>query len=125
MINNENDPELNGKYLGTISSDFIKISDTLKEAAYQVRQRKFSEFPIFPISKEEQPIGQLFLSRKEKPIDWNYYITYLDEFIQRELIKEEGVEQFKASYKDPDEFCCLFVVDEEFTKFLYIPYPEE
>jgi len=125
MISNENDPELNGKYLGTISSDFIKMSDNLKEAAYQVRQRKFSEYPIFPISKEEQPIGQLFLSRKEKAIDWNYYITYLDEFIQRKLIKEEGVEQFKASYKDPDEFCCLFVVDEEFTKFLYIPYPEE
>ena len=76
MINNENDPELNGKYLGTISSDFVKISDTLKEAAYQVRQRKFSEYPIFPISKEEQPIGQLFLSRKEKSIDWNYYITF-------------------------------------------------
>jgi len=125
MISNENDPELNGKYLGTISSDFIKMSDNLKEAAYQVRQRKFSEYPIFPISKEEQPIGQLFLSRKEKTIDWNYYITYLDEFIQRKLIEEEGVEQFKASYKDPDEFCCLFVVDEEFTKFLYIPYPEE
>ncbi|AKP52126.1 hypothetical protein [Cyclobacterium amurskyense] len=125
MISNENDPELNGKYLGTISSDFIKISENLKEAAYQVRKRKFSEYPIFPISKEEQPIGQLFLSRKEKAIDWNYYITYLDEFIQRKLIKEDGIEQFKASYKDPDEFCCLFVVDEEFTKFLYIPYPNE
>ena len=125
MISNENDPELNGKYLGTISSDFIKISENLKEAAYQVRKRKFSEFPIFPISKEEQPIGQLFLSRKEKAIDWNYYITYLDEFIQRKLIKENGVDQFKAAYKDPDEFCCLFVVDEEFTKFLYIPYPDE
>ena len=125
MISNENDPELNGKYLGTISSDFIKISENLKEAAYQVRKRKFSEFPIFPISKEEQPIGQLFLSRKEKAIDWNYYITYLDEFIQRKLIKENGVDQFKAAYKDPDEFCCLFVVDEAFTKFLYIPYPDE
>lgn len=125
MISNENDPELNGKYLGTISSDFVKISETLKEAAYQVRKRKFSEFPIFPISKEEQPIGQLFLSNKEKPLDWNYYITYLDEFVQRKLIKEDGIEQFKAAYKDPDEFCCLFVVDAEFTKFLYIPYPEE
>ena len=125
MISNENDPELNGKYLGTISSDFVKISETLKEAAYQVRKRKFSEYPIFPISKEEQPIGQMFLSNKEKPWDWNYYITYLDEFVQRKLIKEDGIEQFKAAYKDPDEFCCLFVVDAEFTKFLYIPYPEE
>ncbi len=125
MISNENDPELNGKYLGTISSDFIKICENLKEASYQVRKRGFSEFPIFPISKTEQPIGQLFLSKAEKPIDWNYYITYLDEFIQRKLILEETLEEFKATYKDPDEFCCLFVVDETFTNFLYIPYPNE
>jgi hypothetical protein len=125
MISNDNDPELNGKYLGTISSDFIKICENLKEASYQVRKRGFSEYPIFPISKTEQPIGQLFLSNKEKPIDWNYYITYLDEFVQRKLIQEDALDQFKTTYKDPDEFCCLFVVDETFTNFLYIPYPNE
>ena len=66
MISDFNDPELNGKYLGTISSDFIKISDVLKEAAYQVKSRGFSDFPIFPISKEMQPIGKLFLGKAEK-----------------------------------------------------------
>ncbi|MBS9522816.1 hypothetical protein KIH41_13640 [Litoribacter ruber] len=125
MIPDSNDPELNGKYLGTITKDFVKISDTLKEASYQVRSRKFSEYPIFPISKTEQPIGQLFLGREEKKLDWNYYITYLDEFIQRKLIPEDNLQEFYQSYKDPDEFCCLFVVDQEFTSFVYIPYPEE
>ncbi len=125
MIRDENDPELNGKYLGTISTDFVKVCDTLKEASYQVRSRKFSEHPIFPICKVDQPIGKLLLSREEKPIEWNYYITYLDEFIQRKLIDEKSIEDFKKSYKDPDEFCCLFVVDEEFTNFLYIPYPND
>ncbi|MEX0881860.1 MAG: hypothetical protein WDZ72_00160 [Cyclobacteriaceae bacterium] len=125
MIRDENDPELNGKYLGTITSDFIKISETLKEAAYQIKSKGFSDFPIFPISKTEQPIGQLFLSKAEKPIDWNYYITYLDEFVQRQLIKEDAVDLFKKTYKDPDEFCCLFVVDEDFTNFLFIPYPND
>lgn len=125
MISDFNDPELNGKYLGTITKDFINVSDILKEASYQVRSRKFSQFPIFPISKEEQPIGQLLLGKEEKKLDWNYYITYVDEFIQRKLIAEELFEDFKSNYKNPDEFCCLFVMDKEFTSFVYIPFPED
>ncbi|WP_209330461.1 hypothetical protein [Lunatimonas salinarum] len=124
-MRDENDPELNGKYLGTISSDFVKICDTLKEASYQVRSRKFSDYPIFPISKVAQPIGQLLLDQQKAQTVWNYYITYVDEFVQRKLIKEDALEHFKSTYKDPDEYCCLFVVDEEFTNFLYIPYPND
>lgn len=125
MISDFNDPELNGKYLGTITSDFIKISDVLKEASYQIRSHKFSEFPIFPISKEMQPIGKIFIGKAEKNLDWNYFITYLDEFVQRTLIGEEAVEDFKNAYKDPDEFCCLFVMDGAFTRFVFIPYPND
>lgn len=125
MISDFNDPELNGKYLGTISSDFVKISDVLKEAAYQVKSRGFSDFPIFPISKEMQPIGKLFLGKVEKKLEWNYFITYVDEFVQRKLIAEDALEDFKKAFKDPDEFCCLFVMDGAFTSFVYIPYPEE
>ena len=54
---------------------------------------------------------------------WNYYLTYLDEFVQRQLIEDE--QEFKKAYKDPDEFCCLFVVDQDFTNFVFIPYPED
>lgn len=124
-MRDENDPELSGKYLGTITNDFVKICDTLKEASYQVRSRKFSDYPIFPISKTEQPIGQLLLGNHEMNIDWNYYITYLDEFVQRKLIDEKALEEFYKSYKDPDEFCCLFVVDQDFTSFVYVPYPND
>jgi hypothetical protein len=125
MISDFNDPELSGKYLGTITSDFVKISDILKEASYQLRTRGFSDFPIFPISKEMQPIGKIFIGKVEKNLDWNYFITYLDEFVQRNLIAEEALESFKSAYKDPDEFCCLFVIDGAFTSFVYIPYPND
>ena len=123
MISDFNDPELSGKYLGTITSDFIKVCDVLKEASYQVRTKGFSEFPIFPISKEMQPIGKIFICKAEKDLDWNYFITYVDEFVQRTLIAEEGLEDFTKNYKDPDEFCCLFVMDGAFTSFVFIPYP--
>lgn len=121
--NQGNDPELDGKYLGTISQDFVKIAENLKEASYHIRKRGFSDHPIFPICKTDQAIGQLLIDKRETETEWHYYATYLDEFVQRKLIDEP--EEFKRTYKDPDEFCCLFVVDPEFTNFLYIPYPEE
>ena len=117
-----NDPELDGKYLGTISRDFVKVSDTLKESSYQIRKAGFDN-PIFPISKDSISIGQLLLGKDDLNLEWNYYASFLGEFIERELVATEKVDSFKASYKDPDEFCCLFVVDREFTKFVYIPYP--
>ncbi|MBS1680585.1 MAG: hypothetical protein JST48_02640 [Bacteroidetes bacterium] len=119
-----NDPELSGKYLGTISQDFVKVADTLKEASYQIRQKGF-EFPVFPISKEEIQIGQLLIGKFELNLDWNYYASFMDEFVQRELIAKDKQDDFVNAYKDPDEFCCLFVVDEEFTNFVFIPYPED
>ncbi|MBV6644728.1 MAG: hypothetical protein KI790_04735 [Cyclobacteriaceae bacterium] len=117
----QNDPELNPKFLGQISSDFIKVSDNLQEASYQIRKRGFSKHPIFPVSKEAIPIGSLLYEAGRFENHWNYYASFLEEFQQRQLIEQE--DDFKASYKDPDEFCCLFIVDAEFTNFVYVPYP--
>ena len=119
-----NDPELNGKYLGTISQDFVKVCDTLKEASYQIRKVGF-EFPIFPISKEELPIGQILIPKESMHLEWNYHASFLNEFVQRELVGADKEEEFKKNYRDPDEFCCLFVVDEAFASFVYIPFPED
>ncbi len=123
MSDVSNDPELNGKYLGTISSDFIKISDTLREASYQIRTRGFSEYPIFPVSKEDIVIGHTLIRKNELDLKWNYNVTYLDEMVQLNIITKKEV--FVKNYKDPDEFCCLLVIDtaSDFTNFVFIPYP--
>ena len=119
-----NDPELNGKYLGTISQDFIRVSDSIKEASYQIRKAGF-DYPIFSISRHDIPIGQLLIGRKDMGLEWNYYASFLDEFLQRELVGTERKDDFISAYKNPDEFCCLFVVDNDFTRFVFIPYPED
>ncbi len=120
-----NDPELDGKNLGKISQDFIKVVDHIKEASYQIRKRGFSDFPIFIMCNTEISLGQLLYKKDEVGTDWNYFVTYIDEFIQKELIEKERVDEFKNNYKNPDEFCCLFVVEGEVAKFVFIPYPED
>lgn len=116
--------EIDGKYLGTISQDFVKVADTLKEASYQIRHKGF-DYPIFVTCAERQPLGLLLLDKGFLETTRYYYASFLDEFIQTGLVDASKKEEFINNYKDPDEFCCLFVLDEDFTNFVYIPYPED
>ena len=125
---NSNDPELNGKYLGTITKDFAIVAQTLKDAAYQIKRQGFSDFPIFTACKmPDLPIGQLLLGKNDVAVDWYFNASYMEEFVTRGIIAEDKVSEFKQTFKDKDieEFCCLFVVDGDFMNFIYIPYPEE
>ena len=108
----QNSPELDGKYMGTITKDFVVVANTLKEASYQLRVRKISEYPIFAISKQEVEIGQLLIGKVEAALNWNYYFSFAEEFLQRDLIESDKFDLFKEAYKNPDEFCCLFVIDD-------------
>jgi len=119
------EPELDGRYLGTITNDFVKVSDTIKEASYQIRKREISAYPIFVMCKEETPIGQILIGKTEASNVWNYSASFLDEFLQRQLIAADKEEEFRVAYREPDEFCCLFVVDVKLTGFIFIPYPED
>ena len=123
----ENDPELSksGKYLGKISQDFVKVADIIKEASYQLRVRKISEFPIFPISRVEISVGQQIIPKEKMETVFDYSISFLEEFIDRQLVDDENQENFVENYKNPDEYACLFLVEPEFTNFLYIPFPDD
>ena len=120
-----NDPELNGKYLGTITKDFVVVSDTLLEASSQIRKGDFSQYPIFVFAKQEVSLGGLLVNADELNLEWHVFASYLELFVQQGIIEPEGVNYFQANYKNADEFCCLFVLDEEFTKFVFVPYPED
>ncbi|MHA8049566.1 hypothetical protein V7S79_00450 [Aquirufa sp. ROCK-SH2] len=126
ISNAPNSPDLNGKYLGLISSDFAIVAEPLKEASYQIKKRGFSDYPIFVTSQRVIDIGQKLIGVGElNGNKWNYHASMLEEFVQRNLISLENVELFIQNYKDIEEFCCLFVVDGQFTNFVFIPFPEE
>jgi hypothetical protein len=126
LSNAPNSPGLDGKYLGEISSDFLKVAENLKEASYQIKKRGFSDFPVFAVSKNILPIGSILIAQMEiNENTWNYYASMMEEFVQREIIATDAIETFKENYKDPEEFCCLFVMDKDFAGFIYIPFPED
>jgi len=125
LMDDANSPELNRKLMGHVSEDFIRVSDQLKDASYQIRKRGFSENPIFIITTNEVELGALLIGSTELTNRYNYYASFMQEFVDRELIGAESVEAFKENYKDPDEYCCLFALIGDFSGFIYVPYPED
>ena len=58
-------------------------------------------------------------------MQWHVFASYLEILAQLGIVDPQKTDDFKSTWKNPDEFCCLLVVDEEFTNFVYVPYPED
>jgi len=125
LMDDANSPEINQKLMGKVSSDFIKVSEHLKEASYQIIKRKFSENPIFILTENPVEIGATLFQKNDFMTSYEYRASFLEEFISRNMIGEESVEFFKENYKDPEEYCCLFVIDQAFAGFIYLPFPND
>lgn len=123
IMDDANSPEINKKLMGKVSSDFLKVSDHLKESSYQIRKREYSKFPVFITTEQEIEMGVLLFDKKDFSTLYQYKASFLEEFITREMIGEESRELFAEHYKDADEYCCLFVIDADFAGFIYLPYP--
>jgi hypothetical protein len=125
LLDDANSPEINKQLMGRVAEDFVIVADHLKEASYQIRKRGFSENPIFIVTYKDLKIGQMLFTRLDFNTKFDYKASFLDEFVQQNLVGEESIELFKENYKNPEEYCCLFVVDEDFAGFIFIPFPED
>ena len=120
----EENNDLDIHEMGIISSDFIKVADKLKIANLKIIEKKFSNYPIIIMSKNDINLGSLFVDFKEFfNNEWKYYASYLEILSAKNIINNEKI--FKEKYKNKDEYCCLLVVMENKSKIIFIPYPED
>ncbi len=75
--------------------------------------------------QKDLDLGALLIAKNELENEWAYRASLLDEFVQRGLVGPESIEMFKENYKNPDEYCCLFVIQGDFAGFVFIPFPED
>jgi hypothetical protein len=81
-----------------------------------------SSYPIFIAHQHELKLGELILDRHDLNSDWSIHASTLEEFTDRGVIKPELKERFIGSYKNPNEYMCVFVVVPEGANFVYVPY---
>ncbi len=92
----------------------------LAQASDVIQDENVSKYPIFIVHQQELNMG-VSLVDAGALMKWSVNASTLEEFVTKELIFMEKVQDFISSYKDPEEYLCLFVLSELGAQFIYMP----
>ena len=92
----------------------------LGQAADVILNEQVSKYPIFIVHQQELEMGVL-LVEAGKRFQWTIHASTLEEFVTKEIIFMEKTQSFIDTYKDPEEFLCLFVLSELGAQFIFLP----
>lgn len=93
----------------------------LGAAADTIIEQEVSSFPIFVIHQHSVDIGIQMVEKDTVSGKWSVNASSLEEFVTKQIIQPEKVDDFKSVYKDPQNELCLFVLSELGAKFVFIP----
>ena len=97
---------------------YIKM---MGQASDSIRNQDISRYPIFILHKIQLPFGLPLVDREKLGGKWSVHASTLEEFSTKQLIEEHKVDDFRAVYKDPKLYLCLFIIQGETANFIFIP----
>jgi hypothetical protein len=106
----------------SLERDLKVYSESIHEVAIEIMVEGLSSYPIFVAYQHIVKLGELILDSDDLNMEWSINASTLEEFVEKGIIKKELQERFTRSYKNPQDFMCLFVVVPEGANFVYYPY---
>ena len=104
-----------------LEQELKQYTKVMTEASVIIRDQDVSNYPIFVAHQQEVSIGLPIIEKDKHGGLWNIHASTLEEFVVKNIIFEDKVEEFKKNYKDVDNFLCVFVLSELGAKFAYLP----
>jgi hypothetical protein len=108
--------------LVSLDKDLKFFNESIREVAVEIMVEGLSNYPIFIAHQHELALGELILDRFDLNTEWSIHASTLEEFVEKGVIKEVLKERFINTYKNPNDFMCVFVVVPEGANFVYVPY---
>lgn len=108
--------------LKQLSEDLSVCREYLRQVSSAMRKGDVSKFPIFIAHREEIDLGVPIIPHAEMDLFWSFSASHLEDLVNKKIISEDKVEEFKKVYKDPHLFICIFMIDTEDGSFVFIPY---
>lgn len=105
----------------SLEADLAPLKETLASAANVIVDQDVSFFPIFVLCQEVVDIGINIVGRGVAGSSWLVNASTLEEFVAKQLIAAEKVEDFQALYKTHPGDLCLFVVGGQTADFVFLP----
>ena len=94
----------------------------ITKASDTVREQDVSDYPIMVATKDRSiEVGIPLTPETTSADEWRLSASTLEEFMTKQLILPDRIEDFKSIYKDPEAFSCIFVVEKTGATFVFIP----
>ena len=123
LLNEHNNEEKKKESpLLSLEKDLKLYNESIHEVAIEIIGEGLSNFPIFVAHQHEVKLGEMILDRYDLNTEWSINASTLEEFVEHNVIKKELEARFLKTYKNPNDFMCLFVVVPEGANFVYYPY---
>ncbi|MFN5319472.1 MAG: hypothetical protein ACK5CY_11595 [Bacteroidia bacterium] len=108
--------------LRNLDQNLAIYKESIREIALEILNAEVSKYPIFIAARNDVALGRLIIDKEDLALDWSVYASTLEEFVRRNVISEEKLPDFRASWKDPRHYFCIFAVLDETATFIYVPY---
>jgi hypothetical protein len=123
LLNEQNNEEKKKESpLLSLEKDLKLYNESMREVAVEIMVEGLSNYPIFIAHQHEVKLGEPILDRYDLNTEWSINASTLEEFVEHNVIKKELEARFLKTYKNPNDFMCLFVVVPEGANFVYYPY---
>ncbi len=97
----------------------------LSQAAEVIRVQDVSNFPIFIVHQDIVDIGINIVDKATFKGNWSVNASTLEEFVTKQIITEDKVEDFQALYRSHHDDLCLFTLSELGANFIFLPKASE
>lgn len=97
------------------------IKPFLIQASDVILTEDVSRYPIFVITQNDLSIGiPLLVPQQVTAIEFYVNASTLEEFYVKKMIESEKIEDFRKTYKSPEVYLCIFLVQEQDANFIFI-----
>ncbi len=104
-----------------LEQELQSYNKMLGQAADTILDQDVSNYPIFIVHQQDMAAGIPLVEQSKTEGSWSINASTLEEFVTKQLIESEKVNNFRAIYKNPKENLCLFVLSELGATFIFLP----
>ena len=99
--------------------------ESIKEVALEILNNKVSKYPVFVAYTEDVSIGKIIIDKEELALEYSINASLLEEFVAKNIVLTDKLNDFKKTWKDPKKFACIFAIIDQSASFIYIPYDDD
>ena len=104
-----------------LESELRPYSGVLSKAYQTILDQDVSNYPIFVVHQHQVDMGLPLVDKESHKGNWSINASTLEEFVTKNIIQQEKIEEFKKVFFDQADQLCLFVLSELGAQFIFIP----